>query len=175
MRKLNSSLLTGLAATSLLCMASGVWADGQRNFRAALIGYEEVPAVSTGASGTLLARIAEGDGSIDFELSYQGIEGGNATAAHIHVGQRGANGGVSAFLCGGGRPACPATGGTVMGTIFPEDVIGPVGEQQVAAGGLDELIAAIRAGVTYANVHSPASSGGEIRGQLRPGSPGDGN
>lgn len=172
MRKLNRSVLAGLAATSLLGMASGVWADGQRNFRAALIGYEEVPAVSTGASGTLHARIAEGDGSIDYELTYQGIEGGNAFAAHIHVGQLGANGGVSAFLCGGGgKPACPTTGGTVMGTIFPENVIGPV-TQQLPAGALDELIAAIRAGVTYANVHTPASPGGEIRGQLRPGSPG---
>jgi len=173
MRKFNRSVLAGLAATSLLGIASGVWADGQRNFRAALIGYEEVPAVSTGARGTLHARIAEGDGSIDFELTYEGIEGGNVTAAHIHVGQRSVNGGVSAFFCGGGgRPMCPATGGTVMGTIFPEHVIGPGGAQQVAAGGLDELIAAIRAGVTYANVHSQVSPGGEIRGQLRPGSPG---
>jgi len=42
-------------------------------------------------------------------------------------------------------------------------------------GGLDELIAAMRAGVTYANVHSQVSPGGEIRGQLRPGKGADGN
>jgi len=181
MWKPNSSLLAGLAATSLLCVASAVWADdaqsGQRNFRAALIGYEEVPAVSTGARGTFRARIADDEGSIDFELTYEGIEGGNVTASHIHIGQRGVNGGVSAFFCGGGgRPPCPTPdttlSGPVMGTIFPENVLGPGGAQQVPAGALNELIAAIRAGVTYANVHSQVSPGGEIRGQLRPGSPG---
>jgi len=184
MRKLNRSLWAGLAATSLLCVASGVRADeaqsGQRNFRAALIGYEEVPAVSTGASGTLHARIAEDDGSIDFVLTYEGIEGLNVTASHIHIGQRGANGGVSAFFCGGGgRPACPTPdtnlSGPVMVTVFPEHVLGPGGAQQVPAGALNELIAAIRAGVTYANVHSQVSPGGEIRGQVRPGNGPEGN
>ncbi len=178
MLKLKRSVLAGLAVTSLLCVASGVWADnsesGQRNFRAALIGYEEVPAVSTGARGRLRATIAEDEGSIDFELTYEGIEGGNVTASHIHIGQRGANGGVSAFFCGGGvRPACPTPdttlSGPVMVTVLPVHVLGPVGAQQVAVGGLDELIAAIRAGVTYVNVHSQVSPGGEIRGQLRRG------
>jgi hypothetical protein len=176
MLKLNRKVLTGLAVTSLFYAGSGVWADdsNRRNFRAELIGYEEVPAVSTGASGRLRARIAEDEGSIDFELTYEGIEGGNVTASHIHVGQRGVNGGVSAFFCGGGgRPACPTPGttlsGPVTGTILPANVIGPGGAQQVPVGGLDELIAAIRAGVTYANVHSQVSPGGEIRGQLRPG------
>jgi hypothetical protein len=174
------SRITGLvAAVGLLAMLGGsaqaVADQGGRNFRAELIGYEEVPAVSTGAGGAFQARIAEDEGSIDFELTYEGIEGGSVTAAHIHVGQRGVNGGVSAFFCGGGgRPACPTPGttvsGPVTGTIRPENVIGPGGAQQVPAGALDELIAAIRAGVTYVNVHSTVSPGGEIRGQVRPGS-----
>ena len=39
--------------------------------------------------------------------------------------------------------------------------------QQISAGELAEVIAAIRGGVTYANVHTVLSTGGEIRGQIR--------
>ena len=72
-----------------------------------------------------------------------------------------------AFLCGGGgKPACPATGGTVTGAIRAADGIGPAG-QGIAAGEFAELVRAMRAGKTYANVHtSPTYAGGEIRGQI---------
>ncbi len=132
-----------------------------------LTGYEEVPPVSTGASGAFRALIANDESAISYLLSYDGIEGAGVLFAHIHFGQLSVNGGVSAFLCGGGgKPPCPTPGGTVEGTIVPADVIGPTG-QQLAPGGLGELIAAIRAGATYVNVHSVVSPGGEIRGQVR--------
>jgi hypothetical protein len=44
-------------------------------------------------------------------------------------------------------------------------VIGPVG-QGISAGEFDELVSAIRAGKTYANVHTVERPGGEIRAQL---------
>jgi len=155
-----------IALAALLAMVAAPVAA--ETLHADLTGYEEVPAVSTGASGTFRAKIANDESAIDFELTYEGIEGGNVTAAHIHVGQLSVNGGVSAFFCGGGgKPDCPSPGGTVTGTILPADVIGPGGAQQVPPGALDELIAAIRAGATYVNVHSQTSPGGEIRGQVR--------
>lgn len=144
-------------------------------FKAALTGYEEVPAVSTAASGTFRARVDPAGPTIEYELSYSDIQ--NAFAAHIHLGQAGVNGGVSAFLCGGGdKPACPATGGTVTGSIDAADVIGPT-TQGIAPGELQELIDAMIAGVTYANVHTNDNiappntgpgdlAGGEIRGQI---------
>jgi hypothetical protein len=82
-------------------------------------------------------------------------------------------GGVSVFLCTNlgngpmGTQACPANG-TVTGTITAADVIGPVG-QGITAGEFAELLKAIRAGFVYANVHSALFGGGEIRGQLTPG------
>ena len=93
--------------------------------------------------------------------------------AHIHVGQAGANGGVSVFLCQttfntdptGLAPTCPQSG-TVTGVLGVANVVGPAG-QGVAAGELAELIAAIRAGVAYPNVHSTKFPGGEIRGQFQ--------
>ncbi|HEX9821407.1 MAG TPA: CHRD domain-containing protein [Methylomirabilota bacterium] len=39
--------------------------------------------------------------------------------------------------------------------------------QGILAGEFEEVVAAIRAGRTYANVHSAAFPPGEIRGQLR--------
>ena len=45
------------------------------------------------------------------------------------------------------------------------DVIGPAG-QGIEAGNLAEILAAMRAGHAYANVHSSKWPGGEIRAQL---------
>ena len=44
-------------------------------------------------------------------------------------------------------------------------MIGPAG-QGIAPGEYNELLRAIRAGVTYANVHSTKFPSGEIRAQL---------
>jgi CHRD domain len=157
-------VVVALAVAGTTALATG--GNGDKRFSAKLTGFQEVPAISTGASGTFKAKL---DGEeLSYTLSYSGIEGGTAVAAHIHLGQRGVNGGVSAFLCGGGdKPACPAIEGTVTGVVDPADVIGPAG-QGIAAGEFDELISAMRAGVTYANVHSaPMWPGGEIRGQIK--------
>ena len=55
----------------------------------------------------------------------------------------------------------------MTGTIRPLNVLGPSG-QGIDPGEFDELIRAMRAGATYANVHStPNRAGGEIRGQIR--------
>ena len=57
----------------------------------------------------------------------------------------------------------------MTGVIDSADVIGPAG-QGIAPGEFDELISAMRAGLTYANVHSdPMYLGGEIRGQIKRG------
>ena len=158
----HKKVLTALAVVTLLAAASA--ARAQDTVKAKLLhGFFEVPANSTTGSGELTGTL-DAD-SIDYTLSYTGIPTA-VTAAHIHVGQMDVNGGVSAFLCGGGgKPACPPSG-SVTGTIVAADVIGPTG-QGVGPGEFEELVAAMRAGVTYANVHSSQFPGGEIRGQLR--------
>ncbi|OLC34741.1 MAG: hypothetical protein AUH81_11770 [Candidatus Rokubacteria bacterium 13_1_40CM_4_69_5] len=135
-----------------------------------LTGYQEAtPAgVSTTGSGSFTAEIDEDAQTITYELTYSGLSA-PAVVAHIHFGNRFTSGGVSAFLCGGGsKPACPAgTTATaiVTGTIIRADVVGPAG-QGIAAGEFDELVRAIRAGMTYANVHTTNFPAGEIRGQI---------
>jgi len=144
-----------------------------KNVHARLIGFEEVPANVTPATGTFSATIDETAKTITFTLTFSGLEG-TTTVAHIHVGQFDVVGGVSAFLCGGGsKPACPASG-TVTGTIVAADVIGPV-PQGVNAGDFDKLVQAIEAGKAYANVHSSRFPNGEIRGQIKPGEGEDDN
>ncbi|MFL5817640.1 MAG: CHRD domain-containing protein [Conexibacter sp.] len=143
---------------------------GGTTFHAALSGYQEVPAISTAASGELKARLK--DGVVHWRLSYRNLEGA-VQQAHIHFGQFAVNGGVSVFLCSNlaGAPAevqrCPAAPATITGTIEANDVVGP-SAQGIAPGELDELLAAMRAGATYANVHSDPFPNGEIRGQIDP-------
>jgi hypothetical protein len=168
-RRTTQAVLAG--AIAILLVAAGVTAagasrGGDDEFDARLKGYEEVPSVSTVASGRFDAEVDEGDQVIEYRLSFRDLES-DSLFAHIHLGQRTANGGVSAFLCGGGdKPACPLRSGTVEGTIDPADVVGPAG-QGIAAGEFAELVQAMEAGVTYANVHSQLRMGGEIRGQIR--------
>jgi CHRD domain len=174
MRKL--MLHAGLVAALLLIFGAGSYAvahGGKRNVKSEdMTGYLEAPSVSTVASGDFRARINDSTDTVEFRLEYEGLEA-DATQAHIHFGQRSVSGGISVWLCSNlpspptpaGLQACPLRGGTVTGTFTASDVVGPSG-QGIAAGEFEELVAAIRAGVTYANVHSTKFPPGEIRGQL---------
>ena len=175
MRKL-AVLSSLLAAIGLMVVAAAALADhgrgggGGNNFAAKLTGFQETPSESTPGRGTFRARIVHGD-TIHYTLHYQGFEAaeGSTLFSHIHFGQVGVAGGVSAFLCGGGdKPACTDTEGTFEGDIDAADVIGP-GGQGIAAGEMDELIQAMRKGYTYANVHTTLNAAGLIRGQIGPG------
>jgi hypothetical protein len=143
--------------------------DSQRNaFKARLGGYQEVPSISTTGSGELRLKVNPAGTEIAYTLTYSGLQGGAASAAHIHFAQSGVSGGVLAWLCGGGgtNPTCPGVAGTVTGTIHEADIIAVQG---IAAGaaGWPAALRAIRAGVTYANVHNVGFPGGEIRGQIK--------
>ena len=148
-------------------------ARDSRVVNAELIGYQEVPSVSSTCEGQFHATISDNNTQIEFELSYEKLEG-NVQQAHIHFGQKSVNGGVSIFLCSNlgnapaGTPSCPGpNSGTVTGTRQAASVIGGAAAQGIAAGELEELIEAIQAGKAYANVHSDKFPTGECRGQIR--------
>jgi CHRD domain len=147
---------------------------GSKNFSGSpLNGYEENPDISTVASGSFTARLSDDGQSIHYKLSYSGLEG-NVTQSHVHFGKAAVNGGVSFFLCATPAtqpappaptaPTCPQSG-VVEDDIVAADVIGPTG-QGIEAGNLPEILAAMRAGHAYANVHSTKWPSGEIRAQL---------
>ena len=144
--------------------------SGGNQFKAKLIGHNELPAVHTKGSGRVTLTIADDEKSISFQLTYSGLNSA-PLFSHVHIGQPFANGAVSFFFCGGGgKPACPASATTtpVTGTIVAADVAG-IGTQGMPAGDLGAVIQEIREGFAYANLHTQTSPGGEIRGQLKKG------
>jgi hypothetical protein len=171
-------LFTGTIAAAVLALTAFAGADdfrGRNDFAARLIGPEETPlSISTAGHGRLALHINSRSEAIEYELSYEGLEGVQPTTpngvvlfSHIHFGQRRTSGGVSAFLCGGGsKGACPTPSGTVRGTIVAGDIVGLSG-QGIDAGQFEELVSAIRTGYAYANVHTTKYMSGEIRGQIR--------
>lgn len=139
-----------------------------------LHGFNEVPAVSSAAQGRFKAWLDAG-GIVRYELSYSGLEG-EVRQAHIHLGQRGVNGGIMVWLCQtatnadplGRAPVCPQSG-SVSGVLDATVIGAQAAGQGVAAGEFAEFVAAVRAGVAYVNVHSAKFPGGELRGQLQAG------
>jgi hypothetical protein len=157
----------GVSLVPLLVMGQG----RPKTLHTPLVGFEEVPAVSTSARGGFEARIDGANTQMSYVLQYENLTG-NVTQSHIHFGARATNGGISIWLCGTaanpgpvGTPVCPASG-TVVRTVTAADVVGPSG-QGIAAGEFSEILEAMRAGAAYVNVHTTTSPGGEIRGQLR--------
>lgn len=126
--------------------------------------------LSTPGKGTFNAWIDKSGQEISYRLSYEDLVGA-VQQAHIHLGGRHQSGGIAVFLCtnlgNSPQPAqpCPPSPATIKGTFGATDVIGPAG-QGIDPGEFGELVDAVRAGVTYANVHSTKYPGGEIRAQL---------
>jgi hypothetical protein len=142
--------------------------SGTNNFKGdPMLGYAENPDISTAAAGSFEAKLADDGDSLHYVLSYSGLEG-NVLQAHVHFGKTAINGGISFFLCSNLNVAtdddCPQAG-TVEGDIDSADVLGPTG-QGIEVGNLAEIVAAMRAGHAYANVHTTKWPTGEIRAQL---------
>lgn len=137
------------------------------NFSATLSGANEVPPVPSTATGTTSLEVDES--AIDYTVDVSGLE--NPVVAHIHIAPVGENGPVRLNLCGtSDTPEC-STGDGVLVTGSNGATVGtpPIT--------FDDLVAAIRAGDAYVNVHTddgapPANTGpgdmasGEIRGQI---------
>ena len=171
---------SGLAALALATLAGSLMAhddedrgrdrDARFVVRADLEGFQEVPAISTVARGRFRAFVDARANTITWKLNYDGLEGA-VQQSHVHFGQLSVNGGISFFLCSNlgngpaGTQACPEGPAELTGVITPELVVGPTGTG-IEAGAMAEIIAAIRSGTAYANVHSAKWPGGEIRGQL---------
>jgi hypothetical protein len=176
MRKVVLVCMLALGALGIGATAIAHDDDGSGPNGARLNGYQEGTSVSTRGFGSFNMKINKREESVDYVLSYRDVET-PVTQAHIHFAQRSVNGPISVFLCrtppqGGPAPpardppVCPPTSGTVRGTFTRTDIIQQVPERGIEPGAWEELIAAIKVGHTYANVHSTRFPGGEIRGQI---------
>ncbi|HEX9676253.1 MAG TPA: CHRD domain-containing protein [Anaerolineales bacterium] len=160
--------LVSLAPIVILVLALASMAAGgpRRNFRAHLAGRNEVPPVSTNAQGQAIFKLSQDGTSLSFKLIVANIE--DVTQAHIHCGAAGVNGPVVVFLYGLGPTVSP-DGVLSEGVITQSNVIA-ADDSAACPDGLadfEELIAKMRSGNTYANVHTIVNPGGEVRGQIR--------
>jgi hypothetical protein len=163
----------GLAALLLALAIVGLAAasNQQTNFVATLSGDQEVPARDTQATGVAKFKLRQDGTALLFKVNVANID--NVAAAHIHCGAVGVNGpvGVTLFM---GAPA----GGRVNGTLAEGTITAPDAGNGCGWADLAAVLAALRSGATYVNVHTndgvpPANTGpgdfpgGEIRGQVR--------
>lgn len=155
-----------LALTASVLVAPVAHSQTER-LSASLSGANEVPPINS--AGTADFQMSIQPGAINFSLSFADLSS-PLIVAHLHFAPSKVAGGVMIFLCGGGgQPACPATtSGNITGTITAANVTGPVG-QGINPTDLDSALEAVRAGLSYANMHTTNFTGGEIRGQVRPG------
>ena len=150
--------------------------DDRGTIRANLSGFQEVPVVSTTGEGRFRAEAVSPE-LLNWELTYEAMEG-TVTQAHVHIAQRNVNGGIVIWLCqsttnpapasAGVVPTCTSPSGSFTGAVTPANVQ-TVAAQHFGPPDLAEVIAFMRAGLAYANVHTNLSPGGEIRGQTRRG------
>jgi glucose/arabinose dehydrogenase len=135
--------------------------EGGDHFAARLTGAEEVPAEVTDASA-VAQFVLNADGTLSYELRATGpIQ--NATASHIHLGARTQNGPVVLFLYGPSAGENFQAGDLIArGTVNDSNVIERPGFTPTIAN----LVERMRQGRAYANLHTTAHPGGEIRGQV---------
>jgi hypothetical protein len=146
-------------AGALLTMGGCFGSSGPsiERFRAILNGQNEVPPVTTSATGlATFAVIVDVTGKrITYTLEATNITG--ITAAHIHSGAAGTSGPVVVTLFSTDPPTGSVNGQFATGNIRADDVQGMW---------LEELLNKMRDGTVYVNVHTTANPGGEIRGQV---------
>jgi hypothetical protein len=163
MRKLIGVMVVVIGYFSIVSMAH---AEG--TFTAVLSGENEVPPVLTNTSGRVRITFNADDTAAEFQL--QVLQGVGITQAHIHCGPAGVNAPIVVFLAGLNSQGYNVNAffPWIFGaTVTDSSIIPRTAEQcPIAINNLRDLIALIRAGNAYANVHSLANSGGEVRGQL---------
>ena len=158
--------------------AAATAGDRGRDFETGMSGFEEVPSVSTTGGGQVDAAVNRAGTELRYTLRYRNLEGA-VSQSHIHFGEEHTNGGIVVFLCtnlgngpvGRDVPPCPPPPAEVEGVLTADDVStavasAPARTQGIAEREFAELVRAMRAGATYANVHSDRWPGGEIRGQF---------
>jgi hypothetical protein len=133
------------------------------NFRAHARGSEEVPPVDTRAQGQAVFQLSADGEALSYQLNVANIL--NVLQAHIHQAPAGDPGPVVAWLYPSGPPATLIPGRSqgvlAEGVITSADLVGPLEGMD-----LDDLLADLRSGNAYVNVHTTAYPPGEIRGQI---------
>ncbi len=132
---------------------------GHHGFKSEITGGQVVPPVKTMAKGEAVFTLTKGD-ELTYKLTVTDME--NVTAAHIHIGKMGKNGGPVAGLFAGPKKEGKFSGTLSEGTITAKELMGPLAGKSVK-----DLVALIKSGDAYVNVHTDKYPDGEIRGQIK--------
>lgn len=159
----------GLVACSETYGVISASAPTKTNFTTTLSGANEVPAVTTSASGWA-NWVLEDPNTLQYEIYVAGID--SVTMAHFHANVAGQNGPIMAWFvpteasraAGVGNISVGASGG-----ILRQNRVTRASLAMVAPFTWDSLVTRMQAGSTYLNVHTRRNSGGELRGQVQPG------
>ena len=133
-----AALTAGLSGCGSMMQPSNMVA-----FTTQLRGANEVPANASTGSGSVDAAFNKDTMLLRWKVSYTGLTG-NATAGHFH-----------------GPAAVGANAGVALGWANPI-ANGMEGSATLTAAQAADLMA----GKWYANVHTAANPGGELRGQM---------
>ena len=137
----------GSAAGAVLVASSTPSQAIPLKFKADMNGASEVPPTTSAGKGTLTASYDPATKVLSWEGSFSGLSG-PATAAHFHgPAEAGKNAGVEIWISEKGQALSSPFKGQATLTDAQAD---------------DDL----QKGMLYANVHTEANKGGEIRGQV---------
>ncbi len=156
-RTLAQTLVVGIAALGLSACDS----DAQEKYVAELRSSNEVPPNSSAAVGRVVLLVSRDGSYAEYSVEASGLSAG-IQGGHFHRAAAGVNGPVilSFFF----NSAGVATNSVVPGTTDLE--INKAIARTITKAQLDIILADLRAGNLYANVHTPNFHGGEIRGQM---------
>jgi hypothetical protein len=134
--------------------------DGSETFMVQLSGANEVPARPASGNGAM-GFVVRGN-RVDYSIEINGLS--NITGAHLHTGAAGVNGPIRIALYPGPGSNFSTTPSARFDGQFYE---GSFEASDVTGVSYSDLVAGMRAGTVYGNVHTSAFPGGEIRGQVQ--------
>ncbi len=144
MTNLAKLLMVGACAISLATAAAPTAARAETvPLKADLSAAAQVPPVNSPATGTFAGSLDTTTHVLTYTVTYSGLTG-PATAAHLHgPAAAGANAGVAVPIAA--PLASPIKGHATLTPAQEKDLL---------------------SGLYYANIHTAANKGGEIRGQV---------
>lgn len=133
----------------------GLGARKPTAFSAVIAGNQEVPAVTTTASGTGSFTLNAAKTQLSFKITVNGLSA--ISAAHFHNAAAGVSGGVVRGFSASEITSAGTKAWSVTGTWSSTDA------QPLTPA----LVKELEAGNIYVNFHTTAHGSGEIRGQLK--------
>lgn len=155
--------LLAIAASGFAVVASNTASAQQQHFTAKLSGGNEVPPITSKASGIATFDLNAAGTQMKYTLNVTNID--HVIAAHIHMGKSTENGPIAVNLFIPAKATGKVNGTLAQSSINSTSLIGPLSGKQ-----MPDLLKMINTGNAYVNVHTSQNPPGEVRGQMSSGS-----